>query len=187
MSFSKSYSIYTIWHSTRTLEEFIELLKLNNIEVLIDVRSFPWSHKFPQFNKENLEKSMVEESIAYIHLSELGWRRKVLKNSHNTLWRHTAFRWYADYMETNEFKIGIESLKKIVTTSNNVAIMCSEAVWRRCHRSMISDYLKSYWWTIVHILSNKKIEKHQYTQPARIVRWKLLYSPKGKKEIDTSN
>ena len=167
--------IYTIGHSTRSIEELTELLKLNEIKLLADVRSLPGSRKYPHFNKENLEKILPENGIKYLHLKELGGRRKVKPDSKNTAWRHKAFRGYADYMETDEFKTGIDHLVK-KASKTRTAIMCSEAVWWRCHRSMISDYLKLNGWKVIHILSRTKNEEHPYTQPAKIIRGELYYT-----------
>ncbi len=169
-------TLYTIWHSTRSQEEFLWLLKEYTISYLVDVRSFPWSRKFPQFNKENLEVLLPQNNILYTHILKLWGRRKVLKNSPNTARHNASFRWYADYMETSEFQEWIQELTNIVEqSSRRVCIMCSEAVRWRCHRSMISDFLKSQWWTVCHILSETKLQEHPYTQPAQIIDEKLTY------------
>jgi uncharacterized protein (DUF488 family) len=141
---------------------------------LADIRSFPGSRKFPQFNKENLEVSLPENGIEYVHLKKLGGRRKVNPDSKNISWRHLAFRAYADYMETSDFKEGIEELEKIAQRQRT-AYMCSEAVWWRCHRSMVSDYLKSKGWKVMHIMAIEKEEEHPYTSPAKIVNEQLSY------------
>lgn len=167
--------IWTIGHSTNTLEKFVGILKSYDIETVADVRSLPGSRKYPQYNKENLEESLPENGIKYIHISKLGGRRKVSKYSINTGWRHPAFRGYADYMETLEFKNGINELISIVMKSRT-AIMCAESLWWRCHRSIIADYLKLNGWKVIHIFSDHKIEEHTYTQPAKIINGKLDYS-----------
>ena len=105
--------IWTIGHSTRTFEELVEMLHSFQIEMVVDIRSYPGSRRYPQFNKEALEISMPENNIQYIHLKELGGRRKVNPDSKNTAWRHVAFRGYADYMETDDFKEGIKKLEAI--------------------------------------------------------------------------
>jgi uncharacterized protein (DUF488 family) len=167
--------IWTIGHSTRSLDEFISLLKIHEITALVDVRHFPGSRKFPHFNRENLEKVLPEQGIEYVHLIELGGRRKIQKDSPNDNWRHPAFRGYADYMMTTAFSHGIEKLLKI-SRKKRTAIMCSEAVWWRCHRSMISDFLKAHGVVVHHILSATKTEEHPFTSAARIVNGKLSYS-----------
>ena len=171
----KQKIIYTIGHSTHTLEEFSAMLKSFNIELLADIRSFPGSRKFPHFNKENLPASLAENNIEYIHLKNLGGRRKVNPESCNTGWRVAAFRGYADYMETESFKKAIHELEQIASTKR-VAYMCAEAVWWRCHRSLVSDYLKHNGWTVLHIMGVNKSTEHPYTAPAKIMNGKLNYS-----------
>ncbi len=166
--------IWTIGHSTRTWNEFMDMLQSFQIEVLADIRSFPGSRKFPHFNKEELEISLPQHNIRYIHLKNLGGRRKAKQNSKNTVWRNVAFRGYADYMETEDFREGASKLEKIAATYRT-AFMCSEAVWWRCHRSMVSDYLKVQGWKVMHIMSIAKEEEHAYTAPAGIVNGKLSY------------
>ena len=166
--------IWTIGHSTHLLDELAAMLQSFQIEIVADIRSSPGSRKFPQFNKEALQISLPENNIQYIHLKELGGRRKVNPYSKNTVWRHPAFRGYADYMETGTFKEGIRELEKMAM-KHRTAYMCSEAVWWRCHRSMVSDYLKVDGWKVMHIMGVGKEEEHPYTAPARIVKGELNY------------
>ncbi len=170
----KNKTIWTIGHSTRTLPEFVAMLHSFKIELIADIRSFPGSRKFPQFNKEALEISLPQSNIQYVHLKDLGGRRKANPDSKNTGWRHIAFRSYADYMETDSFKDGIKELEKIAV-KQRTAYMCSEAVWWRCHRSMVSDYLKLHGWKVMHIMGIGKETEHPYTAPARIVNGELNY------------
>lgn len=167
--------IYTIGHSTRDLKEFIDLLLTYKIELLVDVRNFPGSRKYPHFSKESLEVSLKEYTIDYLHLKPLGGRRKPQRDSRNDRWRNEAFRGYADYMESTAFKESIAELEEIAL-DKKVAYMCSEAVWWRCHRGLISDYLKNRGWKVLHILSPKKAEEHPYTSAARIINSHLSYS-----------
>ena len=136
-------TIYTIGHSTHSFLEFTAMLQSFKIELVADIRSYPGSRKFPQFNKEALEISLPEQGIQYEHLKDLGGRRKSNPDSKNTAWRSLAFRGYADYMETVGF---IEAIKCLEETAmkRRTAYMCSEAVWWRCHRSLVSDYLKAH-------------------------------------------
>ena len=166
--------VWTIGHSTRTLEKLIEMLHSFKIEMVADIRSYPGSRRYPQFNKESLEVSLPENNIQYVHLKKLGGRRKVNPDSKNTAWRHVAFRGYADYMETEDFKEGIQELEKI-SLQQRTAFMCSEAVWWRCHRSMVSDYLKAHGWKVMHIMDVGKEEEHPYTAPAKVVNGELTY------------
>lgn len=174
--------IWTIGHSTRSLEELVSLLKENEIAALADVRQFPGSRRYPYFNSENLAKALPQEGIEYFHFLDLGGRRKVMPDSPNTAWRHPAFRGYADYMMTPPFHDGIERLLALASTKRT-AIMCSEAVWWRCHRSMISDYLKAHGHEVIHILGKGKTEEHPYTSAAKIVDGKLSYAAEGEPEF----
>lgn len=175
-SLIKNNTVWTVGHSTRTLEQLVEILHSFQIEIVADIRSFPGSRKFPQFNKENLEISLPENGIQYAHIKKLGGRRKTNRDSKNTTWRHLAFRSYADYMETEDFKEGIIELEKIAE-NQRTAYMCSEAVWWRCHRSMVSDFLKAAGWKVMHIMATGKEDEHPYTSPARIVDGILTYRP----------
>lgn len=119
-------TIYTIGHSTRSLEDFVELLRANKIDKLIDIRSFPGSRKYPQFNKESLATSLPQHGIMYEHKVDLGGRRKVQKDSKNNRWHNESFRGYADYMETDKFEDAIRDLEE-TASQTRVAIMCTEA------------------------------------------------------------
>lgn len=169
-------TIWTIGHSTRSLAEFIAILQSLEIECIADIRSFPGSRKFPHFNKEALEISLPENNISYIHFKELGGRRKAKPDSPNTNWRHPAFRGYADYMETDLFKDSIRELE-ILASGKRTSYMCSEALWWRCHRSMVSDWLKINGWTVLHITGIGKTREHSFTSAARIEDGRLFYTP----------
>ncbi len=171
----KRRTIYTIGHSTNSINEFLEMLRSFDVEILADIRSLPGSRKFPQFNKENLKISLEKNDIQYVHLTDLAGRRKVKKDSKNTRWNNDSFRGYADYMETTTFKNAVENLENIAMEQATV-YMCSEAVWWRCHRSMVSDYLKVKGWTVLHIMAIGKVQEHSYTSPARIVGEQVFYS-----------
>jgi uncharacterized protein (DUF488 family) len=171
----KQKTIYTIGHSTHSIEEFVAMLKSFQIELLADIRSYPGSGRYPHFNKEKLPFSLAENNIEYVHLRELGGRRKVNPDSCNTGWRLAAFRGYADYMETGNFKKAIKELERLAS-EKRVAYMCAEAVWWRCHRSLVSDYLKHEGWTVLHIMSEGQSTEHPYTAPAKIKEGKLVYT-----------
>lgn len=168
-------TIWTIGHSTRSLEELLTMLHSYKIEIVADVRNFPGSRKYPHFNKESMEVTLPQNNIQYVHFKSLGGRRKVSPGSKNTAWKNNAFRGYADYMETDIFKEGITELAG-KALEQRTACMCSEAVWWRCHRSMISDYLKLHGWKVMHIMDVTKAQEHPYTSPARIVNGELNYS-----------
>lgn len=167
-------TIWTVGHSNRTLEDLLELLRSQEIQMLADVRHFPGSRRLPHFNKENLSESLPKAGIEYIHFVELGGRRRTRPDSPNKAWRNESFRGYADYMMTPEFHAGIDRLLK-VARQKRTAIMCAEALWWQCHRSMIADFLKAAGHTVIHILTAKKTEEHPFTSAARIVDGKLSY------------
>jgi uncharacterized protein (DUF488 family) len=170
----KQKIIYTIGHSTHSIEEFVAMLQSFQIELLADIRSYPGSRKYPHFNKETLPDYLAQHKIEYIHLRDLGGRRKVNPESCNTGWRVAAFRGYADYMDTDNFKKAVKELEQIAS-EKRVAYMCAEAVWWRCHRSLVSDYLKHNGWTVLHIMAVGKSTEHPYTAPAKIKEGKLVY------------
>jgi uncharacterized protein (DUF488 family) len=168
--------IWTIGHSTRTIDAFISLLEEHGIKVLADVRSLPGSRRYPQFNKEMLADSLSKAQISYEHFPELGGRRKPKPDSKNIAWRNKSFRGYADYMETDEFHKGVERLLDLAARAGPTGIMCAEAVWWRCHRALISDYLKARGIEVIHILDTNKTEPHPFTSVARFVNGKLSYA-----------
>ena len=167
--------IWTIGHSTRSLEEFVALLKENGIAALADVRQFPGSRRYPQFGKAALADALARDEIKYVHFVDLGGRRKALPDSPNTAWRNEAFRGYADYMMTAPFHQAAGRLVELAE-SRRTAIMCAEAVWWRCHRGLISDFLKADGIEVIHILGPGKTEPHPFTTAARIVDGKLSYA-----------
>jgi len=166
--------VYTIGHSTRSADEFNEILKAHKIRNLVDVRSFPGSRRYPHFNQANLAASLHDVQISYHHFASLGGRRRPLVNSKNTAWTNPSFRAYADHMESENFREGIGALLEIAR-ADLTAIMCSEAVWWRCHRSLISDYLKASATKVIHIMDAKRSEVHPYTSAARIIDGTLSY------------
>ena len=182
MVYLKVAEIWTIGHSTRTAEEFIALLKGNEIGALADVRRFPGSRRYPQFGQDALAVALKLEGIEYHHFPELGGRRSGRSDSPNTAWRNAAFRGYADYMLTEGFRNGIGRLLQLAA-EKRTAIMCAEAVWWRCHRGLIADDLKARGVVVRHILARNKVEEHPYTSAARIVDGHLSYAA-PQEEID---
>ncbi len=151
--------LFTIGHSTLELSAFIELLKAHEIKVLADVRAFPMSRRLPQFNKENLDNTLTKQSISYIHLPELGGRRRFDPTQPDYGWTNRSFAAYAQYLRTEDFSEATEKLANIAT-KEPTAIMCAEKLWWRCHRRMISDYMTSKGWDVFHIMETDKAPPH---------------------------
>ena len=166
--------VWTIGHSTRSADEFSQTLLAHQIKTLADVRSFPGSRRYPHFNREQLSEWLGEIGINYHHVPDLGGRRLVQPNSRNTSWRNQSFRAYADYMESEEFAKGISQLVGLARAART-SIMCAEALWWRCHRSLISDYLKAHGSVVTHIMDASHSDEHPYTAAARIVDGALSY------------
>jgi uncharacterized protein (DUF488 family) len=168
------HTIYTIGHSTRTIEQFIELLRAHGIEELVDVRTIPRSRHNPQFGTEELAASMQQAGIAYKHLGKLGGLRHTSKDSVNLGWQNTSFRGFADHMSTPEFQAGLDELKSLAE-KKTVAIMCAEAVSWRCHRSLIADALTVQGWQVLHIQSRKTASPHEPTPFLKVQDGKITY------------
>ena len=166
--------IWTVGHSKHPVDEFINILKSFNIELIADVRRIPYSRRVPQYNKETIAATLIENNFEYIHLPEIGGKRDPVSGSKNTKWRNKAFQGYADYMETGEFTEGVNILCELAN-EKRTAYMCAEADWKKCHRSLISDYLKSHGVIVHHINGINKSENHPYTYAARIVQEELKY------------
>jgi uncharacterized protein (DUF488 family) len=167
-------TVWTVGHSTRSAEEFVQILLAHEIKVLVDVRSFPGSRRYPQFNRGALAESLREAGIEYKHEPRLGGRRTPRADSRNTAWKNASFRAYADHMESEEFKLGVKDLLELAKSAR-VTVMCAESLWWRCHRSLIADCLKAGGHTVQHILDKTKTEEHPYTSAARIVEGQLSY------------
>lgn len=171
---SGACTVWTVGHSTLSEADFLTLLAAHRIEALGDVRRFPASKRYPHFNSSALQASLARLSIEYLGLPALGGRRAPLPNSRNTGWRNESFRGYADHIATAEFAGGMRELRALAARKRT-AIMCAEAVWWRCHRSLISDVLKVEGWRVLHILNEKSSSEHPYSPPARIIDGKLAY------------
>ena len=168
-------TIWTIGHSTRTLEEFLALLAAYRIEAIADVRRFPGSRRYPHFSREALGETLPSHGIAYQWLPKLGGRRPVQPDSPNDAWRNASFRGYADYLASAEFADGLDALLTLAG-QRRTAMMCAEAVWWRCHRSLIADVLRLRGIEVIHILDATHSTVHPYTSPARIVEGRLTYA-----------
>jgi uncharacterized protein (DUF488 family) len=166
--------IYTIGHSTRTIEEFTELLKKYEVNLLVDVRTVPRSRHNPQFNKETLPKTLKTQNIKYIHMPEIGGLRHPKRDSVNLAWKNIGFRGYADYMQTQEFT---DNLLKIIALAreNCLALMCAEALPWRCHRSLISDALVLHHIKVEHIISSNSCINHELNEMAHLEGNQITY------------
>jgi len=171
---SKSTIVLTIGHSTRTLEEFVQLLEVYGVTLLVDVRTVPRSRHNPQFNKENLPETLKHYGVRYIHMPEIGGLRHPKHDSINTAWKNSGFRGYADYMQTPEFNV---NLLKIVALAreNRLVLMCAEALPWRCHRNLISDVLVVRHIKVEHIISKDSIINHELNELAHVEGTKITY------------
>ncbi|HEY8399834.1 MAG TPA: DUF488 domain-containing protein, partial [Cytophagaceae bacterium] len=137
--------------------------------------AYPGSRKFPHFNSEYLKNILADKNIEYQHLPLLGGRRTPSINSTNIAWKNSSFRGYADYMETEDFRKGIQQMEKLAE-ERPTAMMCSEAVWWKCHRSLVADYMKASGWKVIHIIDVNSTQEDPYTSAAKIIDGKLDYS-----------
>jgi len=163
------FTVFTIGHSTRTAMEFIALLQGVAVDLLVDVRSIPRSRANPQFNADVLAQSLADAGIGYRHLAALGGLRrrgKAAEPSPNTLWRVASFRNYADYAATTAFRAGLDELLALAR-DHRCAIMCAEAVWWRCHRRIIADYLLQQGVAVRHVMGPNKVEPATLTPGAK--------------------
>src|SRR5688500_7531786 len=167
-------AVFTIGHSTRSIEDFLELLRVHGVTCLLDVRTVPRSRHNPQFNRDTLPESLRQAVIAYGHMPELGGLRHARADSRNMVWRNSPFRGYADYMQTPEFEAGIETLIATATRERS-AIMCAEAVPWRCHRSLIADALVVRGIPVKHIMSATRANLHVLTPFANVHGTHLTY------------
>ena len=168
-------TLYTIGHSTRTLEELIAALRAHQIETLVDVRTYPMSRRLPHFNRENLEKALAEAGIRYVWMKDLGGlRKKSLAESPNVALRNASFRNYADYMLTPEFEGAMAELIEIAEHSRT-AYMCAERVYFKCHRMLVSDWLVAHGHQVLHIDDEKPPKPHRLMAEARMMDGRVIY------------
>ena len=171
-----SCRVFTIGHSTRPIEAFVELLVAHGVNRLVDVRTVPRSRHNPQFNTETLPRSLSAAGIGYEHVSGLGGFRRSSAQSPNTGWRNLSFRGYADYMQTPEFALNLQWLMALAG-EQRVALMCAEAVPWRCHRSLIADALVVHGVNACEIVSPTRAQPHKLTPFARVLGLELTYPP----------
>ena len=166
--------LWTVGHSTRTIEAFVELMAEFEVALLVDVRTVPRSRRNPQFNTDNLPVALSPAGIGYRHESDLGGLRKPRKDSSNTGWRNAGFRGYADHMQTDRFVTAIDALR-VQLTDRRCAVMCAEAVPWRCHRSLIADAMMVRDVEVRHIMGPGKFTTHRLTPFARTDGLRITY------------
>ena len=168
-------TLFTIGHSTRTLDELMSALQAHEITTLVDIRAFPMSRRLPHFNREYLEKALPEAGIQYVWMKELGGRRKkILADSPNVALRNDSFRNYADYMLTSEFEKEMACLIAFAEKAPT-AYMCAERVYFHCHRMLVSDWLVAHGHDVLHIDDEKPPKPHKLMSEARLRDGKLVY------------
>lgn len=165
---------WTLGHSNHSLEKFLQILEAHNIKLVIDVRRFPASRKWPHFNAAALAESLPAKGITYAGMPELGGRRKARPDSPHTAWRVEAFRGYADFTDTREFREGLEKVMALAR-ERRAAVMCAEALPWRCHRSLIADALAARGWEVIDILSEKEARPHKLPDFARVEGERVVY------------
>jgi uncharacterized protein (DUF488 family) len=167
--------LYTIGHSTRTLDELIAALRAHQVQALVDIRAFPMSRRLPQFNRDSLQETLPAAGIQYLWMKSLGgYRKKVLDDSPNIALRNQSFRNYADYMLTPEFTQAASELVALAEKSRT-AYMCAERLYFRCHRMMVSDYLTAHGHEVLHIDAEGPVKPHILMAEARIIDGQLIY------------
>lgn len=171
--------VFTIGHSTRSLEELLELLRGRRVELVADIRAFPGSRRLPHFSRRSLERDLPLTAIGYVHLPGLGGRRQGLPDSPNQGWRSASFRAYADHMMEPSFQEGLETLLEL-SSRHRVAIMCAEAVPWRCHRSLVADALTARGREVRHIMGPGRAELHTMTPFARVEGGAVTYPAPGR-------
>jgi len=167
-------TLCTIGHSTRTLPEFVAMLKAYGVSLVVDVRSVPRSRHNPQFNKETLPAALKQKGVSYMHMPEIGGLRRPNRDSVNTAWRNKSFRGYADFMQTKEFTEQLLNLMALAR-KNCVAVMCAEALPWRCHRSLIADAFVVRNVRVEHIISKDSVISHTLTEWAHVEGTKITY------------
>ena len=170
----RGVKVYTIGHSTRTLDELVVMLRAFGISVLVDIRTMPRSRHNPQFNGDALRSALRSRGLRYVHIPELGGLRRPRKDSPNAAWRNASFRGFADYMLTDDFEVGLAKLHALAA-DRVVALMCAEAVPWRCHRSLVADAVTARGAHVEHITSAKHSAPHRMTAFAVATRTRVTY------------
>lgn len=170
-----AFDVFTMGFSNRTWEDTVTILANHHTQRLVDIRTLPGSRRTPQFNLENLQQKLPEAGVEYLHLKSLGGLRKPIKDSTlNAGWRNDGFRAYADYMQSPEFERALETLVGLLTEKRTV-YACTEAVFWRCHRQLVSDALHIRGFRVGHIMGPAKVQAHQLTPFARVDNLRVTY------------
>ena len=168
-------TLYTIGHSTRSLDELLEALKAHQIQALVDIRAFPMSRRLPQFNRDSLAQTLPAAGIHYVSMKALGgYRKKVLDETPHIALRNKSFRNYADYMLTPEFEQAVSKLVALAEKART-AYMCAERVYFRCHRMLVSDWLVAHGHEVLHIDATGPVRPHKLMSEARMIEGRLIY------------
>ena len=168
---------YTVGHSTHSLDELVALLVQHGVERLVDVRMIPASRRVPHFSRDRLTEELPSRGLDYVHMKELGGRRRPLRDSPNGGWKNAGFRGYADYMQTEGFGRALTALERLAE-ERPTAVMCAEALWWRCHRRLVADALIARGHRVLHIGSDASLEDHRLTPFAELREGQtLLYPP----------
>ena len=177
MSGENLLPLFTIGHSTRTIEEFVELLRCGQVDMLVDIRSTPRSRTNPQYNLDSLPASLAEFQIGHVRIDELGGRRpksKTVPPKVNAFWNNQSFHNYADYALSEDFRKGLDQLRALARV-RRCAVMCAEAVWWRCHRRFVADYLLSEGREVFHLMGEDRVDRARINQAARKIAEGLVY------------
>lgn len=168
-------TLFTIGHSTRTLNELVSALNAHAIGTLADIRAFPASRRLPHFNRESLEKELPVSGIRYVWMKQLGgYRKRIRGDSPHTALRSDAFRNYADYTLTPEFEQAIGALLTLAESSRT-AYMCAERLYFQCHRMIVSDWLVAHGHDVLHVDAEGPVRPHKLSEEARVIDGKLIY------------
>lgn len=169
-------TVWTVGHSSRSLEAFLEILAAHDVEAIADVRRFPGSRRYPWFAGEAMAAELPRHEVEYEWIPQLGGRRRVQPGSPNGGWRNASFQGYADHLSSEEFADGLARALALAAR-RRTALMCAEALWWQCHRALICDVLKFRGYEVVHLLDAAKTAPHAYSAPARVERGRLEYPP----------
>lgn len=168
-------TLWTVGHSTRSIDAFIALLKHYRLQGVVDVRRHPGSRRLPQFGTDTLQTHLAEAGLDYLWVEELGGRRRAAKDSPNSAWRNASFRGYADYLNEPSFEVGLQRLLTFAS-ERRCTLMCAEVLWWRCHRALIADVLKLRGVEVLHIRDESHVDSHPFTSPARLLDGRLSYA-----------